>query len=125
MLAGSPVPETTIGDPTTPWLGVTVRFCMVVGIVNASDFTAVNGSGATFGMPVGATKVIGVYCVSAPRAGATRNTEKSDTTTPFATSANRGEAILVFMMDPFLSLIIGCCVGTASEVLTYLVVVAF
>ena len=72
---------------------------MVVGIVNAAAVTAVNGSGATFGMPVGATKVIGVYCVSAPRAGATRNTDKSDTTTPFATSANRGEAIVVFMMD--------------------------
>ena len=120
VLAGRPVPETTIGDPTTPWLGVTVRLSMVVGMVKASDFTAVNGSGATFGMPAGATKVIGVYCVSAPRAGATRNTEKSDTTTPFATSANRGEAILVFMMDPFLSLIIGCCVGTASEVLTFI-----
>ena len=75
---------------------------MVVGMVKFADVTPVNGSGATLGMPDGATKLIGVYCVSAARAGATRNTEKSDTTTPFATSANRGEAIFVFMMDPFL-----------------------
>jgi hypothetical protein len=106
VLAGRPVPDTTIGDPTIPWFGVTVRLLIVVGIVKLEAVTPVNGSGATFGMPVGATNVIGVNCVSAPRAGATRNTEKSDTTTPFAISAIRGEAVFVFMVDPFLMLVI-------------------
>ena len=91
-----------MGDPTTPWFGVTVRLLIVDGIVKVAAVTPVKGRGATFGIPVGATKLIGVYCVSAPRAGATRNTENSDTTTPFAISALVGEAIFVVMMDPFL-----------------------
>jgi hypothetical protein len=120
VLAGRPVADTTIGDPTTPWFGVTVRLLIVVGIVKLAAVTPVNGSGATFGMLVGATNVIGVNCVSAPRAGATRKTEKSDTTTPFAMRAMRGEAIFVFMVVPFLMLAIDCFVGTASEVLTFI-----
>jgi hypothetical protein len=77
---------------------------MVEGTVKLAAVTPVKGSGATFGIPAGATKVIGVKAVSAPRAGATRNTEKSDTTTPIVVNAFRGDAFFVFMMDPFLGL---------------------
>ena len=72
---------------------------MVVGTVNVAATTPVKGSGATLGIPLGATKFIGVYAVSAPRAGATRNTEKSAATTPFAISDLPGIAFFVFMMD--------------------------
>ena len=42
---------------------------MTSGVVKAADFSAVNGSGATSGMPAGATKLIGTTgLLSAPLA---------------------------------------------------------
>jgi len=73
---------------------------IVVGVVNVAAVTPVNGSGATFGIPEGVTKLIGVTWVSAPRAGATKKTEKSDAITPFITSDLLLIAIFVFMVDP-------------------------
>ena len=70
------------------------------------------------GADTGCTSGCELTKVSAARAGATRNTENSDATMPPTISALVGDAIFVFMMDPFLGLI-DCFVGTASEVLTY------
>jgi len=83
-LAGSELPETTKASPTTPWLGETLRLLIVAGIEKAGTVFPVNGSGATSGISVGCTRVTGVINVSAPKAGVTKNIERSVIPTPCA-----------------------------------------
>ena len=69
VFAANPVPLTVKSFATVPCCGVTTRFVITSGILNTADLFAVNGSGATSGMPAGATKLIGTNgFVSAPLA---------------------------------------------------------
>ena len=65
VLATNPAPETENASPMNPCCGVTTKFALGSGSVNAPAVAPVKGSGATPAISVGAVKLIRVEAVSA------------------------------------------------------------